>query len=129
MGYQPGHILTRQVVLLHDLFGDIGHRFSGSSEYGSALLFQKVHPLPDCLLRGGKTAAAALLIELTLLISFRMIDKIDNTGLIIRWFKQHGTRRITEQNTGGTIGIINDGAHLVSSRSEEHTSELQSRGH
>ena len=113
MGNQITDVVRGKVVALHDLHRYVGHLRNGGLEYGVSVPHDRVPVVLHGLDRSRIARTAGLHVKLQLARAVRTQDLVQHAVTLRIGFQQHGCGTVAEDRTGRTVGIVDDGRHLV----------------
>ena len=105
-----------RVAVQHAL-GELSHFADGCLVDGTSVLVDEVIAGVDGGVGCGVEAAAGGHVEGVGSGAVYLVDEVDKADFVgCTGFKEHGTGAVAEENAGGAVGVIDDGAHDVCRR-------------
>src|SRR5690606_2884497 len=113
MRYQPGDVVSSEVVSLHNLGTDIGHVGHGKLKHGRTLLIGEMFSRCKRLGTGRLAASSGLHMQIGSAGSIGLQDRVLDSKFFSGWLEQNRSCTVTKENAGGSVLIVHDCGHLI----------------
>src|SRR5690606_4019609 len=113
MRYQPGHVISGEIVTLHNLCSYVCHIGNSEFKYRLPLLINIVLFISYSFHSSGSARATRFLVQVLPAIAITFEYSINNSITGIIWLQQHRAGTISKDDTGGTIFIVHNRTHFI----------------